>query len=236
MLLVQLSHHSIDFPSPDTALRNPEGLLAVGGDLRPDRLKEAYRCGIFPWFNEDEPILWWSPNPRAVLIPEQLHLSRSMLKFLRRTDYRITLNHAFNDVIHACAAVRQFEGTWINSEIAKAYTELHQQGFAHSVEVWQENTLVGGLYGIEQGALFCGESMFSLRDNASKCALIAFCRHFVRYGGKLIDCQVLNPHTASLGAHEMERAHFLQHLSRYQQSKLAPECWQPQSLVLNDEH
>ncbi|MBN0855537.1 leucyl/phenylalanyl-tRNA--protein transferase, partial [Pseudomonas aeruginosa] len=167
MRLVQLSRHSIAFPSPEGALREPNGLLALGGDLSPARLLMAYQRGIFPWFSPGDPILWWSPDPRAVLWPEQFHLSRSMKRFHQRSPYRVTLNHAFGEVIEGCASDRD-EGTWITSSIVRAYHQLHELGHAHSIEVWQENTLVGGMYGVAQGALFCGESMFSRAENASK--------------------------------------------------------------------
>ncbi|NKI73084.1 leucyl/phenylalanyl-tRNA--protein transferase [Dickeya sp. CFBP 2040] len=229
MLLCELSPFSLRFPKPETALRDPNGLLAYGGDLSPERLLNAYRHGIFPWFSPDEPILWWSPDPRAVLFPAQFHLSRSMRKFIRRIDYRVTLNQAFNAVISACASDRE-EGTWIGQEMMHSYHQLHLSGLAHSVEVWRNDQLVGGLYGIAQGALFCGESMFSRADNASKYALAAFLQHFVRHGGQLIDCQVLNDHTASLGACDIPRHAFLQQLTSLQQTALRDGCWHPQTL------
>ncbi|MCA7012027.1 leucyl/phenylalanyl-tRNA--protein transferase [Dickeya dadantii] len=229
MLLYELSPFSLQFPNPETALRDPNGLLAYGGDLSPERLLSAYRQGIFPWFSPGEPILWWCPDPRAVLFPAQFHLSRSMKKFMRRSDYRVTLNQAFEAVISACASERE-EGTWIGRDIVRAYIQLHLSGLAHSVEVWRGAELVGGLYGIAQGALFCGESMFSRADNASKYALAAFMQHFVRHGGQLIDCQVLNDHTASLGAGDIPRREFLNALNRLQQAALIDGCWYPQSL------
>jgi len=175
MRLVQLSRQSIAFPSPEGALREPNGLLALGGDLSPSRLLMAYQHGIFPWFSPGDPILWWSPDPRAVLWPGQFHLSRSMKRFHQRSPYRVTLNHAFGQVIEGCANNRD-EGTWITSSIVKAYHQLHELGHAHSIEVWQGETLVGGMYGVAQGALFCGESMFSRAENASKTALLIFCQ------------------------------------------------------------
>lgn len=229
MRLIQLSHDSIAFPSPEGALREPNGLLALGGDLSPARLLMAYQRGIFPWFSPGDPILWWSPDPRAVLFPEQFHLSRSMKRFHRRSPYRVTLNHAFEQAIAGCANDRT-EGTWITSDIVKAYTRLHELGYAHSIEVWEGNELVGGMYGVIQGALFCGESMFSRRVNASKTALLVFCKHFAGYGGKLIDCQVLNTHTASLGAIEIPRRDYLHHLAALHTVHLDPHCWVPQIL------
>ncbi len=208
MRVTQLSSQSFIFPSPELALREPNGLLALGGDLTAPRLLAAYQRGIFPWFNPGEMILWWSPDPRAVLFPEDLHISRSMRRFIRHCPYRFTLNHAFADVISACATERD-EGTWIGRDVQQAYCQLHALGHAHSLEVWLENELVGGLYGVAVGAVFCGESMFSRADNASKSALMVFCHHFTQHGGELIDCQVLNAHTASLGAVEIPRNFFL---------------------------
>ncbi|MFZ1875367.1 MAG: leucyl/phenylalanyl-tRNA--protein transferase [Chania sp.] len=227
MRIVKLSPQSLAFPSPESALRDPNGLLAIGGDLTPSRLLAAYERGIFPWYSPGEAILWWSPDPRAMLFPAEYHASRSLKRFLRSNPFHITLNHNFAAVIAACA-YRPDEGTWIGPEVQQAYWQLHRQGKAHSVEVWQGDELVGGLYGVAQGALFCGESMFSRTTNASKCALMAFCRHFAAYGGELVDCQVLNAHTASLGAKEISRRQFLQLLSNLQRRVLAPECWQPQ--------
>ncbi|RLM27315.1 leucyl/phenylalanyl-tRNA--protein transferase [Brenneria alni] len=230
MQLYQLSPDSLRFPDPINALDEPNGLLAIGGDLSPARLRAAYQQGIFPWYSPGEPILWWSPNPRAVLLPGAFHISRSMKKFLRKHDFQVTLNHAFNDVITACADERD-GGTWISPDIILAYSELHQSGQAHSVEVWQNGTLVGGLYGISQGRLFCGESMFSRADNASKYALLTFQQHFIRHGGYLIDCQVLNTHTASLGVCEIPRDRFLQFLFQLRDNPMADGCWWPQTLA-----
>lgn len=234
MRLVQLSRHSIAFPSPDVALREPNGLLALGGDLSPARLLMAYQRGIFPWFSPGDPILWWSPDPRAVLWPETFHISRSMKRFHQRSPYRVTLNHAFGQVIAGCADDRD-EGTWITQDIVMAYHRLHELGYAHSIEVWEGETLVGGMYGVAQGALFCGESMFSRRVNASKTALLVFCDYFSRSGGKLIDCQVLNPHTASLGAVEIPRRDYLQYLDSLRQLLCNPHCWVPKVLFERSE-
>ena len=153
----------------------------------------AYQRGIFPWFSPGDPILWWSPDPRAVLWPESLHISRSMKRFHKRSPYRVTMNYAFGQVIEGCASDRE-EGTWITRGGVEAYHRLHELGHAHSIEVWREDELVGGMYGVAQGTLFCGESMFSRMENASKTALLVFCDEFIRHGGKLIDCQVLNDH------------------------------------------
>lgn len=229
MHIVKLSPQSVAFPSPEGALRDPNGLLAIGGDLSPLRLLAAYQRGIFPWYSPGEAILWWSPNPRAVMSPTEYHISRSFKRFLRRVPFHVTLNCDFAAVIAACA-YRPDEGTWISEEVQSAYLQLHHMGHAHSVEVWLGNDLVGGMYGVAQGALFCGESMFSRTTNASKCALLAFCRHFAAYGGELVDCQVVNTHTATLGAREIPRRQFLQLLSNLQRRVLASECWLPRAI------
>lgn len=231
--LVHLLLGSVEFPPVEKALKEPNGLLATGGDLSTSRLINAYHNGIFPWFNVGEPILWWSPDPRAVLNPQQLHISHSMRKLIRKQPFKITLNHAFSQVIHYCAEERD-EGTWIGPQFRTAFSELHELGIAHSVEVWLQEKLVGGLYGIAQGKVFCGESMFSRHDNASKCALIALCQHFIANGGELLDCQILNPHTESLGAREISRQEFLSRLRQLQQESTTSLCWQPQELTINE--
>lgn len=231
MRLVQLSRHSIAFPSPEGALREPNGLLALGGDLSPARLLMAYQRGIFPWFSAGDPILWWSPDPRAVLRPEDFHLSRSMKRFHKNSPYRVTLNYNFGGVIDGCAEDRE-EGTWITPDVVQAYHRLHELGHAHSIEVWEGDELVGGMYGVAQGALFCGESMFSRKINASKTALLVFCDDFLRQGGQLIDCQVLNEHTASLGAAEISRRDYLQQLDLLRHQKLASHFWVPRTLFI----
>ncbi len=230
MRLLQLSPDSTAFPSPEKALREPNGLLALGGDLRPARLMAAYQRGIFPWYSPGDPILWWSPDPRAVLSPEQFHQSRSMKRFHRHSPYQVTMNTAFNQVITGCTDGRT-DGTWITPDIIAAYGRLHQLGQAHSVEVWQGDELVGGLYGVAVGALFCAESMFSRRINASKTALLVFCQHFIHYGGKLIDCQVLNEHTASLGVREISRRNYLGLLNSLRSVPIDPGCWHKQNLA-----
>ncbi|AZG98124.1 TPA: leucyl/phenylalanyl-tRNA--protein transferase [Proteus mirabilis] len=230
MPLFQLDEHDVTFPAPHLALKEPSGLLAIGGDISSARLKEAYQTGIFPWYTPHETPLWWSPDPRAVLPAGTLHIGRTLRKFLRQAPYTITLNQAFSDVIEACS-VRD-EGTWIGPDIKTGYRALHQQGAAHSVEVWEGNELVGGLYGVNVGAVFCGESMFSRRNNASKCAFVAFYNHFLRYGGQLFDCQVLNSHTAALGAIEIARDHYLEALSRWKKVIIDKKCWYQQSLEL----
>ncbi|WP_446469476.1 leucyl/phenylalanyl-tRNA--protein transferase [Xenorhabdus stockiae] len=229
MLIAQLDN-SYEFPHPDTALAEPNGLLAFGGDLSAERLKTAYRKGIFPWFSPNELPLWWSPDPRAVLIPEELHTGRTLRRFIRKHPYQITVNYAFEQVVYGCA--QRQEGTWIGSDIQLGYQTLHQEGLAHSVEVWHKQQLVGGLYGVNIGTLFCGESMFSKMENASKCAFVAFYHHFLRHGGQLFDCQVLNHHTESLGAKNIPRKEFLRHLDQYQKQSLQTGCWDAQTLEL----
>jgi leucyl/phenylalanyl-tRNA--protein transferase len=202
------------FPPLETALREPNGLLAAGGDLSAERLIEAYSRGIFPWFNPGEPILWWSPDPRMVLFPGELKVSRSLRKTLKKRTYEIRADTAFRQVMEACAAPRDGHGgTWITPAMISAYTELHRLGLAHSVETWMEGKLVGGLYGISLGRMFYGESMFSLATDASKIAFVHLVRQLERWGFGMIDCQMKTAHLASLGAREIPRAEFSQKLS-----------------------
>ncbi|MGA0806833.1 MAG: leucyl/phenylalanyl-tRNA--protein transferase [Pseudohongiellaceae bacterium] len=204
-----LDEEDLWFPDPATALAEPNGLLAVGGDLRPERLLQAYQRGIFPWFEEDQPPLWWSPDPRMVLFPAELHVSRSMRKVLRQHPYRICSDHDFAGVMRACAGARHGStGTWISPAMVQAYGQLYQLGHAHSVEVWENDTLVGGLYGIAMGQVFFGESMFSLRPNTSKLALCDLAARLPGAGFRIIDCQVANPHLATLGARNISRSEF----------------------------
>ncbi len=228
MRLIQLSRESLHFPPPEMALKEPNGLLAMGGDLSPARLLNAYHRGIFPWFSQGDPILWWSPDPRAVLFPDQFHLSRSMKRFHQRSPYRVTLNQAFEDVVQGCS--ERAEGTWITATVKHAWLRLHNMGHAQSVEVWLDDELVGGMYGMALGQIFCGESMFSRRENASKTALLVFSQHFRQQGGKLIDCQVLNPHTASLGAKEIPRVAWLAWLNALAKQPVSEQCWHQQAL------
>ncbi len=192
------------------ALREPDGLLAAGGDLSVKRLLCAYRRGIFPWYEEDQPILWWSPDPRLVLIPGSEHCSSSMRKFMRRMPWTITFDRRFDDVIRSCASARpRAAGTWITIAMQQAYGGLHRAGFAHSIEVNDdEGCLIGGLYGVSIGRVFFGESMFSRRSNASKVAFIALSRWLRQQGFALLDCQVSNPHLLTLGAKEIPREDF----------------------------
>lgn len=204
---------SAPFPPVELALDEPDGLLAIGGDLSVERLQMAYRHGIFPWFSEDQPILWWSPNPRMVLFPERLKVSRSLGKSLRRRPFRVTLDQAFTRVVEACSGPRRGEsGTWITAEMKQAYARLHQAGLAHSVECWEDGELgeqlVGGLYGVAMGRVFFGESMFSRRTDASKIGFVYLVRQLQRWGYALIDCQVYTEHLESLGAELIPREAF----------------------------
>jgi len=208
---VVLSRKDLAFPPPDAALKQPNGLLAVGGDLSPARLLEAYHHGIFPWFNDDdEPILWWSPDPRAVMPPANVKISRSLRRRLTRGDFTVTMDLAFGDVVAGCAGPRSgATGTWITPAMQAAYCQLHQLGYAHSVETWLDEQLVGGLYGVGLGRMFYGESMFSRVSDASKFAMVRLAQQLLCWGFVMIDCQVMNPHMASLGAVEMPRREFL---------------------------
>lgn len=213
--LTWLDADSIDFPPARRALQSPNGLLAAGGDLSSARLLSAYRNGIFPWYEEGQPILWWCPDPRTVLAPADLHISRSMQKFMRQTAFTVTLDQDFPAVMAACAAPRRdTNGTWITPAMQAAYTRLHEQGHAHSVEVRSAGELVGGLYGLAIGKAFFGESMFSIRTNASKLAFITLAQHLKQCGFALIDCQMPTDHLFSLGAGSMPRADFLQQLAQ----------------------
>ncbi len=206
----------LDVPSPQLALEHPNGLLAVGGDLSPVRLVEAYRQGIFPWFGDDEPIMWWSPNPRALITPESLHISKSMRRFMKNTPYTTTWNRDFRGVIESCAAPRtESPGTWITDDMKSAYIQLYDLGIAHSIEVWNsKDQLVAGLYGISLGSFFFGESMFSREPNTSKLALITLIQDLSPHGLSFLDCQMMTKHLKSLGAFECNRDHFLQYLSQ----------------------
>lgn len=205
---------SDDFPPLARALADPNGLLCAGGDLSPQRLIDAYRHGIFPWYSPGEPILWWSPNPRMVLVPREFKISRSLRRTLRAGAHRVTLDGCFPEVIRACARTRRKgqSGTWISGEMQAAYITLHELGFAHSVETWLDGKLVGGLYGLAIGKMFYGESMFSHATDASKIALAHLCRYLDAHHFGLIDCQMNTPHLASLGAREVARSEFIARL------------------------
>lgn len=199
----------LEFPPADNA--NADGLLAFGGDLSPERLLLAYKSGIFPWFNDDALILWWSPDPRMVLFPHKIRISKSMRQLLSGTRFTLTRNKCFKEVLEACAEIERMgqEGTWITYNMKEAYLRLHDLGFARSYEVWEDKKLVGGLYGIDLGHVFCGESMFSKASNASKFAFIKLARDLEEQNYKFIDCQVYTEHLASLGAEEIPRKEFL---------------------------
>ena len=205
-----------EFPPLDTALTEPNGLLAAGGDLEPQRILAAYRRGIFPWYSAGEPVLWWSPDPRMVLLPDQLKVSRSLAKTLRTAGYEVRLDTAFDEVIHACAVKPRDgqPGTWITAEMQDAYRALHRLGYAHSVETWMDGKLAGGLYGIALGQAFYGESMFSHARDTSKIALAHLCAHLKRRGFGIIDCQMETAHLASLGARPIPRRNFAARLDR----------------------
>jgi leucyl/phenylalanyl-tRNA--protein transferase len=203
------------FPPVEFAMRDPNGLLAAGADLSPQRLLEAYGNGIFPWFGEDDPLLWWSPDPRMVLFASELHVSRSLRREVRSARFHVTLDQAFRDVMSACGEPRDGQdGTWITEAMIEAYSELASRGHAHSVEAWEDGMLAGGLYGVTIGRMFFGESMFARRSNASKVAFVHLVRQLERWGMPLIDCQMSTPHLASLGAREIPRADFLDRVSR----------------------
>jgi leucyl/phenylalanyl-tRNA--protein transferase len=213
--MFRLRPHDCHFPPVDQA--SPEGLVAVGGDLRPERLLEAYRQGIFPWYNDDQPILWWSPDPRAVLFPEKLHVSRSLKRNLRPDAFTVTLDSSFRTIMEQCAAPRQQYpegGTWITGDMLDAYTRLHELGHAHSVETWRDGRLVGGLYGVAIGGAFFAESMFTRVDDASKVALVRLVRQLQAWNFRLIDCQQFSPHVGRFGAEEIPRAAFITHLNQ----------------------
>ena len=208
MPVVCFSEKNFSFPSLDEA--DSEGLLLIGGRVTPERVLEAYPKGIFPWYNEDEVPLWWSPDPRFVLFPEALHVSSSMQKILRKNSFEFKTDHAFKEVITACATVEREDqdGTWITPEIKEVYCALHQKGIAHSAEAWLNGELVGGVYGLLIGKVFFGESMFSKRSNASKFAFIRYVQHLQQQGISLVDCQVYTPHVESLGATLIPRERF----------------------------
>ncbi len=216
LMLTWLKRNELTFPPLHKAMREPNGLLAAGGDLSAERLIAAYRHGCFPWYEDGQPILWWSPDPRTVMFPEQLHVSRSLAKLLRQQRYRISFDQAFAEVIQACAAPRSYaSGTWITDSMQAAYIQLHERGLAHSVEVWDADRLVGGLYGLAMGQLFFGESMFSRADNASKVGFATLVGHLREAGFQLIDCQMPTDHLLSLGATSIGRDVFADYLSRY---------------------
>ncbi|MEE8093130.1 MAG: leucyl/phenylalanyl-tRNA--protein transferase [Gammaproteobacteria bacterium] len=214
------------FPPPGEALTEPNGLLAMGGDLSPQRLLAAYVRGIFPWYEPGQPILWWSPDPRAVLWPDNLHVSRRLQRTRRRSDLSLTCDRSFTTVVQCCAEPRRYaEGTWITGEMSDAYSALHELGWAHSFEAWQEDELVGGLYGIAIGRVFFGESMFSRVTDASKIALITAVEYLRARDFALLDCQIWSSHLSTLGATTLPRAEFLQQLDDLCRPPGNPGSW-----------
>lgn len=220
--LARLHPHDYWFPDPATALDDPNGLLAVGGDLQPRRLLAAYRRGIFPWYQDDQPLLWWCPDPRTVLFPNEIHISRSLRKTLNANYFQVTMDRDFAAVIRACGAYTpRRRGTWITAAMSESYTRLHEMGCAHSVEVWRGPDLVGGLYGVNLGSVFFGESMFSRATDASKVALVHLCGQLQQWGFAVIDCQVRSDHLCSLGAREVPRSEFQRLLEQHVDRRFA---------------
>lgn len=215
-MLSWLRPDNLEFPPLERALRDPNGLLAAGGDLSPQRLLAAYQHGCFPWYQDGQPLLWWSPDPRTVLYPDQLHISRSLAKTLRQQPFEVTFDQAFAEVVQGCSEPRDYtDKTWITQPMQRAYQMLHQQGIAHSVEVWQQETLVGGLYGLAMGRLFFGESMFSRTTNASKVGFVTLVHQLIDWGFVLIDCQMPTQYLASFGACSIPRTQFAQMLNEH---------------------
>ncbi|BAU57515.1 leucyl/phenylalanyl-tRNA--protein transferase [Halorhodospira halochloris] len=214
------------FPHAEQAMKEPNGLLAIGGDLSVQRICSAYRNGIFPWYGEGQPILWWSPDPRGIFLPGDLHISRSLRRRLNQAPYTVTLDNNFEAVIAGCAAPRSAdEGTWITHEMINAYIELHYSGFAHSVEVWLEDELVGGLYGVALHKAFFGESMFSRARDASKVALAKLCPQLWRWGFDFFDCQMSNPHLERMGIREVPRSEYLKLLTKAMKKPHLSSVW-----------
>lgn len=231
-----LSSDSLIFPPVHSALKEPNGLLAFGGDLTPKRLAKAYSSGIFPWFSEGEVIMWWSPDPRGVIYCNELKINKTLRKHLKKQTFTVTLNHAFEEVIELCAdAPFRKEGTWIVDEMIDAYINMHQEGLAHSIEVWSGNQLVGGLYGVAINGYFSGESMFYKQSNASKTALVYLIDLLKSQNVEFLDCQMLNPFLAEMGCCEISRDAFLQHKAQALKNRLPNDFWQPRQLYLKDE-
>jgi len=217
---------SYRFPNVEQAFQEPNGLLAIGGDLAPERILSAYRQGIFPWFSHDQPILWWSPDPRMILLPERLRISRSLKKTIRKNLFSVTYDQAFAQVIYHCAQPRAKQAeTWITNEMMQAYATLHKLGHAHSFETWQNNELVGGLYGIGIGKVFFGESMFSYATDASKVAFVHAVNTLQQWGYELIDCQVASEHLESLGAFNISRQEFIRYLQHLTGQTTDTNAW-----------
>jgi len=242
--LYQLNDNDLAFPPVDCALTEPNGLLAVGGDLQPKRLINAYKQGIFPWFSENDPLMWWSPDPRAIIKLSDLRINRTLRKALKKSPYKVTLNSAFEQVIEQCAdAPFRADGTWILPEMQRAYINLHKLGYAHSIEVWQTSNgdmakpkqeLVGGLYGIAINGFFSGESMFYTKANASKFAIVALTQLLSSVTVDFIDCQLLNPFLADMGAIEVSRDDFISIKQAAINKKVETNFWQTRELYLNE--
>lgn len=230
--MVRLSRNPRDLRFPAVEHATPEGLLAIGGDLQTERLLEAYRHGIFPWYNEGQPILWWSPDPRSVLFPERLHVSRSLKRSLRPGRFLVTFDRSFDRVVRHCAGPRPQHpegGTWITPAMIEAYVALHEEGYAHSVETWQGDQLVGGLYGVAIGSAFFAESMFTKVDDASKVALVSLVRQLRAWSFRIIDCQQSSPHVLRLGAEDIPRREYIEHLSKAVTQPGRPGRWEFQA-------
>ena len=219
---------SLAFPPLESALTEPNGLLAVGGDLTPQRLVQAYSEGIFPWFSDGEPIMWWSPNPRAIIPTKEIRVNRTLRKFLSKTPYQVSINRAFDQVIELCAdAPFRHDETWIVPEMMSAYRQLHLLGHAHSVEVWDQEHLVGGLYGVAINGFFSGESMFYKAPNASKIALVTLAKQLESKGITFIDCQITNPFLEDMGCIEINRSEFIKQTKAMQKVSLSSDFWVP---------
>ena len=221
MSLTLLDPDSPVFPNPNQAATDPDGLLAVGGNLQPETLLSAYNQGIFPWYNQNDPIMWWSPSKRCVIRPQHLHISRSLQKHIAKGQFTMTLDRDFPQVIRACANRENGDETWITSEMIEAYEHLHQLGHAHSLEVWEGDSLIGGIYGLAIGHVFCGESMFSRGTNGSKIALVYLCQHMIKKGFELLDCQLVNQHLLTMGAESIPRKSFLSILNNNQDHRVS---------------
>lgn len=226
-MLPFLPEQPVQFPPTDRALLDPNGLLAAGGALTPEWLLAAYRRGIFPWYSPGEPILWWSPDPRCVLRVDRVHVSRSLRKNMKKPQWTVRFDTSFEQVMRACAATPRpgQAGTWIDEAMIRAYCSLHEMGYAHSVEVFWADELVGGLYGVQIGCMFYGESMFSHRSDASKIALVYLCRQLQHWGFELIDCQVETEHLIRMGAERMRRADFEAAIARFTKVGFAQQKW-----------